>query len=205
MNLTSETTGPEEEKLERLKELVRRAQEGDTSILPELRQFLDLNPSVWQVGGDLAVQAQGAWLRLLAPKDLLFRESVERKMDALRAELAGPSSSPLEGLLIERVVACWMQTLYADTAYAQLHGKQTTPAVRQELMRRQESSQRRYLAAIGRLAAVRKLLKPAPSILELMTRRVDEGTPARQGPTPANPPRRFVRSADVAEGEPVLN
>ena len=168
--------------LGRLAELVQRAQQGDLSVLPLLRDALEADPSVWQEYGDLAAQAQEAWLQLLAGTDYLLAESVRLKLGALRQELSAEGASPLEKLLIERVVACWLQTCYSDSVYAQAKGPASTPSVRQELMKRQDSSQRRYLAAIKQLALVRKLLRPALSPLQLALGAVGEerATPKRQ-------------------------
>ena len=171
MPLTTSTT--ETETLERLQSLVKRAEQGDESALPELRVALDANPWIWERYGDLAQQSQAAWLQLIAGPNLLLRESVERKAAQLRAELAGPGPSPLEKLLVERVIACWLQVQYADAAYAQ----QTSPSPGQHTaaLKRQAGSHQRYLHAIKTLATVRKLLKPAPSTLELL------GYPAGKG------------------------
>ena len=95
-----------------------------------------------------------------------MRETVLRKLHDLRAELLANSSSPLERLLVKRIVACWLQTHYADALYAQARCEEATPAVRKELLQRQESSHRRYLTSIKQLALVRRLLVPAqmPSV-----------------------------------------
>ena len=168
--------------VDRLAELVQRAQQGDVTALPLLREALEADPSLWQAYGDLAAQAQEAWLQLLAGTDYLLAESVRLKLAALRQELGAEGASPLEKLLVERIVACWLQTHYADALYAQAKGPQSTASVRQELMKRQESSQRRYLAAIKQLALVRKLLRPALSPLQLALGAVGEerATPKRQ-------------------------
>ena len=132
-----------------------------------MRHYLDAHPEVWQRGGDLARHAQEVWLDLLAGPDLLVAESVRRKLDELRAELGGPSPGPVEALLIDRVVACWLQANDADASYAQARGPGSTAAVRTELMRRQESAQRRYLASVKQLAVVRKLqagVRPTPPL-----------------------------------------
>jgi len=164
--------------VDRLAELVQRAQQGDLTALPLLREALEGDPSLWQEYGDLAAQAQEAWLQLLAGTDYLLAESVRLKLDALRQELGAAGASPLEKLLVERIVACWLQTHYADALYAQAKGPQSTASVRQELMKRQESSQRRYLAAIKQLALVRKLLRPALSPLQLALGAVSEDAAA---------------------------
>src|SRR5262249_26961279 len=72
-----------------LESLVQRAQQGDECVLPELRQVLDAHPELWQRCGDLALQAQTAWLQLISGKDLLLREAVQRKLDQMKEELVG--------------------------------------------------------------------------------------------------------------------
>jgi len=177
-----ETSREQAPDMGRLAELVQRAQQGDLSVLPLLRDALVADPAVWQQYGDLAAQAQEAWLQLLAGTDHLLAESVRLKLGALRHELGAEGASPLEKLLIERIVACWLQTHYADALYAQARGPQSTASVRQELMKRQESSQRRYLAAIKQLALVRKLLRPALSPLQLALGTVSEDAAAPKAP-----------------------
>jgi hypothetical protein len=172
---------------ERLAELVQRAQQGDLTVLPLLREALEADPTLWQVYGDLAAQAQEAWLQLLAGPDYLLAEAVRLKLAALRKELGAEGASPLEKLLVERIVACWLQTHYADALYAQAKGPQSTTSVRQELMKRQESSQRRYLAAIKQLALVRKLLKPALSPLQLALGTTTETAVPKRQTTVASP------------------
>jgi hypothetical protein len=169
--------GAGQDSMERLQQLVARAQQGDHSVLPELRQALDGDASLWGRVGDLAVQAEAIWLNLVAGKDLFLRETVERKMKELRAELAGPGPSPLERLLVDRVVACWLQVNYADCIYPQSSAQESTPAIRQELMKRQESAQRRYLAALKALELVRKHVRPAISPVDLAARPVPECPP----------------------------
>jgi hypothetical protein len=180
---------------DQLQELVLKAQQGDRSVLPQLQEVLDANPKLWQAHGDLALQAQAMWLQLMAPRDLLFRESVQRKLEELRAELSGPSPSPLEKLLVERVVACSLQCHMADCLAAQISEQQPPIPLRQELRRRQESSQRRYLASIKQLATVRKLLNPGLSPFELAMRPVAEGNPEVRGRPASAPP----------SGVPVVN
>jgi hypothetical protein len=175
MPLTTSTT--ETEVLERLQALVKRAEQGDESALPELRAALDANPWIWQRYGDLARQSQAAWLQLIAGPNLLLHESVERKAEQLRAELAGPEPSPLERLLVERVIACWLQTQYADAAYAQQQNP--SPAQHTAALKRQAGSHQRYLYAIKTLATVRKLLKPALSPVDLALRPIAEGRPVQ--------------------------
>src|ERR1700732_790215 len=84
------------QEVQHLEALVKRARQGDESVLPELRQLLDRQPEIWQTSGDLAKLAQEAWLNLLAGKYLLLKESVRRQLEQMQQELAGPSPTPLE-------------------------------------------------------------------------------------------------------------
>ena len=192
MSTTTTTASKQDEILERLQRLVERAEQGDASVMGELRAALDVNPWVWERYGDLAKQSQAAWLQLVAGRNLLLLESARRKAEQLRAELAGPAPSPLERLLVERVVACWLQVHYSDASYAQLKGN--SPAQHTAALQRQNSAQQRYLQAVKALATVRKLLRPAPSPLDLAMR-----------PVPEQPAGRLAGASAPADGEPVLN
>ena len=105
--------------LDEIKSVVGRAKKGDATVLPRLRELLAEYPTLWQRYGDLAAQAESAWVNLAAGTDLHLRESLLRQAEALREELAGPAPSPVERLLVERVVACWMQMAYFDALEAQ--------------------------------------------------------------------------------------
>jgi hypothetical protein len=107
-------------------------------------------------------------------EDVLRTECLERKLADLRAEVAGPSPSPLERLLAERIVACWLQVQYADTAYLGLKGRCTSLTVFAAAEKRQGQAQRRLLAAIKQLALVRKLLVRPPAPIEVATRLTGE-------------------------------
>jgi hypothetical protein len=192
MSTTTTTPPKQDEVLERLQRLVQRAEQGDASVLAELRAALDRNAWVWERYGDLAQQSQAAWLQLIAGSNLMLHEATSRKAAQLRAELAGPAPSPVERLLIERVIACWLQTNYADAAYAQLKGN--APGQHMAALRRQGAAQQRYLQAMRALVTIRKLLRPAPSPLDLALR-----------PVPEQPAGRLAGAPVPADGEPVLN
>jgi hypothetical protein len=139
--------------------MVARARAGETEVLPRLRAYLDAHPEAWLQGGDLARRAMELWIGLIAGADLAAAESLARKAADLEEELAGPSASPLERLLVGRVVACWLQVHYADAAVAQ--GADLSLRQAAFAQRRQDSAHRRYLQAIGALAMVRRLMPAA--------------------------------------------
>jgi len=159
--------------------------------LAELRRLLDAHPDFWQEYADLAGQVQRRWMALLC-EDVLRTECLERKLADLKAEVTGPSPSPLERLLAERIVACWLQVQYADNAYLGLKGRCTSLTVFAAAERRMGQAQRRLLAAIKQLALVRKLLVRPPAPIEVATRLTAEG--------PASSPGRGSRTRILGAG-----
>jgi hypothetical protein len=142
---------------------------------------LNKHPEMWSELGDLARRAKAAWLDLIAGEDLLLRESVSRHLEAMEADLGLAEASPLERLLVERIIACWLQTHYAEAAFIQVEGTNGTALAR--LLKCQDKAQRRLLAAINQLALLRKLLMP--------TQKPCRPGPHRGATAPAKQPRPF--------------
>jgi hypothetical protein len=138
--------------------LLRRARDGDEATLPVVRDLLEDPGMVDHVGGDLARAAEGLLIQALAGPDLVLREALLRKLDLLRAELAGPDPTPVERLLAERAAACWLQVQDADLRTAQ--AKDLTVQWATYYQARMDRAHRRYLQALKTLAAVRKLAVP---------------------------------------------
>ena len=106
---------------------------------------------------------------IAGPNDVL-RESLVRKLAALREELGEPDASPLDQLLVSRVVTTWLQTTYADAHFAQLRQQQAPAAQLRVVERFLTGSNSRYLSAIRALAQLRKLMRPVPSPIQIATR-----------------------------------
>jgi hypothetical protein len=142
-----------------LRKFLKRAQTGDETTLPVLRKILQDSATVDRFGGDLARQAELSLIDNAAGKNLAFREAMTRKLQLLRAELAGPDPTPVERLLVERVVACWLQVQDADIRYAQSQ-KDCTLTQGDYYQRRMDRAHKRYLSALKTLAVVRKVALP---------------------------------------------
>ncbi len=188
-----------------VRRLLERARGGDATEMATLRAALDHHPETWRAYGDLAGHAQGAWIDLIAGVDLALKESLGRRVEALKAELAGPDPSPLETLLIDRVAACWLQVGHADAAVVP-SGPVSIPQG-DHARKRQDSAQKRYLAAVGTLAMIRRLLGTAGGIQPLTIamsgavteRDGDEGV-AGAGSTEAAPVLGIVAAPDPPPG-----
>jgi hypothetical protein len=138
--------------------LVERARKGDESTLPGLRKML-VNPvAINMLGGNLSEQAQRALVKAAAGENVAFREGLLCKLKALQAELAGTAPTPLERLLVERVVTCWLFLYYAEAMMAQTLKESMERCEFHQ--RRVDRAHKRYLSAMRTLAQVRKLAVP---------------------------------------------
>jgi hypothetical protein len=141
--------------------LLDRAQRGDETTLPVLDKLLN-DPRYIDAFGDLARLAENTLARKFAAKDVAVREGLYRKMDALRAELAGPAPPPLERLLVERIVACWLHLYHLEMLYASRDSMSLELAA--HFQRCIDRAHKRYLTALKTLAVVRKLAVPVVQV-----------------------------------------
>lgn len=106
------------EEAAQLSECLRRAQEGDESMLPVVRRLVQEAGVLERLGGDLAKSLETEAVQRIAGKNLLLREALLWKLELLRAELAGPDPPPVERLLADRVVLCWLHLHEAEAGDA---------------------------------------------------------------------------------------
>src|SRR3712207_4832764 len=88
--------------------LLKRANEGEGPALVELRELCEGHPELWAGIGSLAAQAQASLIQAIAGQNTVVGEAIGRRAAELRRELAGPEPTPLERLLVSRIVACWL-------------------------------------------------------------------------------------------------
>jgi hypothetical protein len=143
--------------------LLKRANEAEGTALVELRELCEGQPELWVRLGNLAGHAQTALIQAIAGENAVVGEALGRRAAELRRELAGPDPTPLERLLVSRIVACWLHLHYAEARYAQNLGKLTMEQGEYH-QRTIDRAQRRYLAAIKALAQVRRLFTPAVQV-----------------------------------------
>jgi len=108
--------------------------------------------------------AERSWLDLMVPPETgraFTREGIRRELERVRTDAAGPTPSPLERVLADRVALCWIAAMHADTQYAQRLADGMTWADSEYHQRRCERAQRQLLKAVQTLATVRRLLTPA--------------------------------------------
>lgn len=174
----SAPAAPEISPLQAILELARR---GNPAILPKLRETLDQFPQIWQHYGDLAGAVERGWLRCLAGRDLLLTESITRELAAMRAGLK--PKGRLEGLIVERIVAAWLEAQYAEIALS-LAGDEGL-RLREFRIKHLAAAERRFHAAVRSLALTRRLLGPA----EMHVTHDHRIAPIPPAATPVDPPK----------------
>ncbi|MBI1248160.1 hypothetical protein GC197_10015 [bacterium] len=135
---------------------LKLANGGDKEAISWLRNFLDDNPLVWQHVGDLSAVSERAWIALISNGDALFSESIRQKLTVLKEELMEESASAMDKLLVDSVLATWLEIHYLRSVDA--NNKQRTITQASLLMKRLESAQRRHHAAMKDLVQFRKLM-----------------------------------------------
>jgi hypothetical protein len=146
---------------EQFEDVVTRANTGDLTALKELREILDHRPEIWREIGDMSRHAELSLLRLIAQNNTLLLESVERSLKDLRKSISPADPTPLEKMLVQRVVLAWLQMQHVDATYASTTG--LTMPERKFALQLRESSQRCFDAAVKSLLTVRGKLSQLPA------------------------------------------
>jgi len=108
---------------------------------------------------DLAGSIEQKMIEGIHPQDLLGQESIRRHVAVLRTELAGPTPSPLECLLVDRIVCAWLEVKKQDAFMAQFEA--TSFKQGEYYQRRHERAEKRFFQACKGLAQIRRLQGPA--------------------------------------------
>jgi hypothetical protein len=150
---------PDQEVLARrhqFERLVSAANASEPGAVEALERFLDDAPEIWQHAGDLAGRSEDFLVAAIAGGNEVLRQSIVRQAERMRTELACPTPSPLENLLVDRIVAGWLHVHFWELTDAP--GAEHTPRYRRFAEQRMKIAERRYGAAIRSLALLRKLL-----------------------------------------------
>ncbi len=140
---------------------VKEPSENDRAVLDSL---LGDFPMLWDIAGDIMAKAADKLISRMS-NTYSIEASVRKGWQELPKQLAHPNDGPLERLLVQQVVLCWLQMGYIEYQYNSLlpQGDTTLPSAN-FWERRLSAAQRRYLRAIETLARVRRLNLPAVQV-----------------------------------------
>jgi len=143
-----ELTDETKHRLKELEILSQKAENGDKQARRELRRAVRASTSeVVAKASDLSSRNSRLLIQTVAADDPLLEEALETRLELMRSEILGVNPSPLEVLLVQRVVACWLVVeLFEVLISAQLYrdNKNRVPmSYLKHMIRWQESAQRR--------------------------------------------------------------
>ena len=146
----------------RIDDLLGKASGGDLAALQSLKQELPQCEEILQATyGGLSIRIQEVLINDHAGVDKLEAEGLRLRVAGLKTELADPTASPLEKIVIERIACTWLHAHLCDLALAQYRGEYHHRA---RLQKVQAEADRRLFRACRALAQVRKLLTHTPAI-----------------------------------------
>ncbi len=98
-----------QERLEELRDLSEKAENGERGARQELREKLhESSADIVVRASDIGRKAQRLLIETASGGDPLTEDALSGRLDMMQAEIAGENPTPLEVLLTERVVACWL-------------------------------------------------------------------------------------------------
>lgn len=142
--------------------LIERAGKGDQSACEALYALMDEEGTA--AGFIASLTSTARQVRDAEHDQLIVREAFRRKQTQMRDELGFQTGTPLERLLIERIVMCWNHVHHAEVRQAQAYKKGTSLAAGTYYDKCVDRAQKRYLAGIQSLALVRRLQIPAVQV-----------------------------------------
>jgi hypothetical protein len=164
-----ELTDAARERIRELQDLSRRVEDGEEDLRAQLRQAVrESSPEVIARCSNIARTYRRIAADTASGQDPLVQEAIVERAERVAQEIAGENPTPLEVLLSERIASLWVLTelqeaLLAAT-YRRGQDRPVGPAFTLQMCKIQESTTRRYLAAIKTLAQVRKLQANTPAL-----------------------------------------
>ena len=158
------------ERIRALRALSEKAEDGDKEAKRELRAAVrSSSQEVIARISDTASSYRAMLAKTASGGDALRLEGLKAYMLQMEDNLLGENPTPLEALLAERIVSCWMlvelmEALTSAWFNRGEHKQRVSPQFLLQMVKIQDSANRRYLAAIKTLAQVRKLQGNAPTV-----------------------------------------
>jgi hypothetical protein len=131
----------------RAKVLLEARRAGDETAESQLTDLVDRYPTLTYRLGDVAGLARASWVSMIAGKDIVFRKSIMNRLEHMRSEYPA-NDSPVSVLLVERILATWLQLNYFEAKLASVDIKDLKNL--EYLKDLQQKAERQHLEAIER-------------------------------------------------------
>lgn len=142
--------------------LVKKANNGDKDANDQLWKQLDADGRAEIFVRSLTDTA--CRVREIKHDSLILRTAFQRKMKQIRKELGFETASPLERLLIERIVLCWFHLHETEVNYTAKMKESMSLERATYLQKSLDRAETRYQASVKSLAVLRRLQLPAVQV-----------------------------------------
>jgi len=136
----------------------------DPGDVAEYGKALDAHPAVALALSDVAGWVQQGIVKALGTVPKSVEMALRQRPALMRAELGYNEATPLERLLIDHVVACWLRQQQAEMLYTEKWKGSLSTEAADFWERRLSAAQRRYLRACETLTRVRRLVRATVQI-----------------------------------------
>ena len=123
----------------------------------QLQRALREVPDLWRCIADMTKHTQRQTIQALSGESTLMQKSLEQGVVSMRADLGHATAPPLERLLIEQVVLCWLDYHEAKWRHHVVLSDGTSFENAGWLEKRLNGAYRRYVRSIEALARIRKM------------------------------------------------
>jgi hypothetical protein len=165
------------EACKRFNEILNRANAGDAEALGQYRAMHRADPESFNqfVQGIVLATRDDLVVALFSAESHTQKVALDEYLIRMARDLAGPSPSPIERILADRVTLCWLDAYRCD--HGAIHNPYQSVKMTNLLIHRQDRAHRRLLSAIKTLAEIRNLplfrlqvsIQPPPSLTRSQT------------------------------------
>lgn len=154
------------DKYEKLRELVKSThkEKPKPDDIAALKRLFDEEPELWQTTGNMAKRTLDHLCRTYYQQSAYVQECVLRRVEEMRTEFAYSESPPLERILIEQILVCYVNLYVLEINSAGKLCESHSLEAGLYWDRRLTGAQRRFRRACETLARVRKLSRNTPAL-----------------------------------------
>jgi hypothetical protein len=107
----------------------------------------------------------GLWLKTASLGRERFRQFMVAEMRQMKADLEGPSPTPLESMLVDTLVTCWIHMNYLERCIALCHLDERPSASQLDnLGKWLDRAHRRYIQSVKVLTLVKRIDLPVVQV-----------------------------------------
>lgn len=140
-------------------EIALRAAEGDKTTVGDIQAILKgpKRAALLKACGNPAFYLRQNIIGQIAGQDLFVNHAISEAAEELEAELTPPDATPIDRLLAERVVVCWLAVNNDERLELRNLSVELSPQMRELLQRRVERANARFLASVKALETTQRL------------------------------------------------